>query len=380
MAISVLHVLHSFRAGGMENMIGQMAWQLAGHGLKVDVCALAGTDDFKSRLPPETRVWDLQKQRGLDLRCAMRLRRLIKEMKPDVIHSHNWNALVYTLLALGGARTPILHGEHALYYGWERSPWRLWLRRLFYARCDVVHTVSQGQVRDMTALGMTGRLDVRVIRNGVDTVKFSPQDKAPCRRSLGIPADGVCIGMAARYVPEKRHELLLQAFEIIGAARPDVSLVLAGAGGNCEAEVKKLVAGHPFAGRIFQLGHRNDMHAVYSALDLLVLTSTSEGMSNVTLEAMSCGVPVLMNEGCGSEELIHQGVNGETVVMESAADVADAACRLMDLPGGLDRMGRQARAGIEREYPLSKTASDYAEVYASLAARKAETHTQKKGD
>ena len=369
MGISVLHVLHSYRAGGMENMTGQMAWLLPGHGVGVSICALAGADDFKTRLPPDTRVWELQKQPGLDLRCAIRLRRLVQELKPDVVHSHNWNALVYSLLALGTSRTPLLHGEHALFYGWERSPWRLWLRKLFYARCDVVHTVSQGQVRDMAALGLTHKLDVRVIRNGVDTVKFIPQDKRACRHALGLPPNDLCIGMVARYVPEKRHALLLQAFERIAAACPQVSLVLAGAGGNCEAQIQELVAKHSYASRIFCLGHRNDMSVVYSALDLLVLTSTSEGMSNVTLEAMSCGVPVLMNAACGSEELILQGENGSAVQMENADDVAREVCRLVEQPALLSMMGQQARDGIEREQPLAKTAAEYAAVYAALAGK-----------
>ena len=350
-------------------MIGQMAWELSRSGFAVNVCALAGTDDFKSRLPPDTRVFDLQKRRGLDLRCAMRLRSLIHEMKPDVVHSHNWNALVYSLLALGTNRTPLLHGEHALFYGWERSPWRLRLRRLFYARCDVIHTVSQGQVRDMARLRLTKHLDVQVIRNGVDIQKFSPQDKISCRKRLGIPSDGICIGMAARFVPEKRHSLLLQAFEQIGAAFPQIRLVLAGAGGNCQTETRALVARHPFADRILELGHRDDMATVYNALDLLVLTSTSEGMSNVTMEAMSCGVPVLMNGNCGSEELISQGHNGHTAAMENAEGVAAAIGNLVAQPELLQTMGRQARAGIELEYPLAKTAERYASVYSALAGR-----------
>jgi len=360
----------------MENMIGQMAWELSRSGIAVNVCALAGTDDFKSRLPPDTCVWDLQKQRGLDLRCAMRLRSLIHEIKPDVVHSHNWNALVYSLLALGTNRTPLLHGEHALFYGWERSPWRLWLRKLFYARCDVVHTVSQGQVQDMARLGLTKHVAVQVIRNGVDTQKFSPQDKVSCRQRLGIPTDGLCIGMAARFVPEKRHSLLLRAFEQIGAIFPQVRLVLAGAGGNCQTETQALVAVHPHADRILQLGHRDDMSTVYNALDLHVVTSTSEGMSNVTLEAMSCGVPVLMNATCGSEELIHQGHNGNTAIMETAEDVTAAIGSLVAQPELLQVMGRQARAGIELEYPLAKTAAHYASVYSSLVRMK---QTSKEG-
>ncbi|WP_395731841.1 glycosyltransferase family 4 protein [Prosthecobacter sp.] len=364
-------MLHSFRQGGMENMIGQMAWRLSQSGFKVIVCALVGSDDFKHRLPPGTPVLELQKRPGLDLRCALRLRALIRELKPDVIHSHNWNALVYSLLALalGLNRTPLLHGEHALLYGWERSPWRLRLRRLFYARCDIIHTVSQGQINDMAALGLTRNLTLRVIRNGVDTLKFSSLDKEKCRLSLGIPPHAPAFGMAARYVPEKRHNLLLQAFLKIGKIFPTARLVLAGAGGNCEAATNELVTSHPFADRIIQLGHRDDMTTVYNALDLLVLTSTSEGMSNVTLEAMSCGVPVLMHATCGSEELIHPGRNGSLAAMTTADDVAAAITALLEQPDLLRTMGGAAREFIEQEYPLAKTAADYMAVYTALGGK-----------
>jgi glycosyltransferase involved in cell wall biosynthesis len=145
-----------------------------------------------------------------------------------------------------------------------------------------------------------------------------------------------------------------------------VNLVLAGAGGTCEQETKALAASHPLASRIFWLGHRDDMTTVYNALDLLVLTSTSEGMSNVSLEAMSCGVPVLMHDGCGSEELIREGLNGSAATMNNAAEVTAAVTGLMGNPGLLLRMGNSARAIIEREHPLSGTAADYAAVYRRL--------------
>jgi glycosyltransferase involved in cell wall biosynthesis len=369
MGISVLHVLHSYRPGGMENMIAQMAWLLPRPEFSVAICALTVADDFKSRLPQDTPVMELHKKHGFDLSCAGRLRRLVREMRPDVVHSHNWNALIYSILALGGGATPLLHGEHALLYGWERSPWRLCLRKTMYARCDIVHTVSEGQVREMSVLGLCGRTDLRVIRNGVDTVKFNLLNKVGCRAKLGIKNEGLCIGMVARCVPEKRHALLLEAFEKIGAAFPGVNLVLAGAGGTCEQEARALAASHPFAGRVFWLGHRDDMATVYNALDLLILTSTSEGMSNVSLEAMSCGVPVLMHDRCGSEELIREGVNGSAAPMNNAAEVTAAVSRLMANPGLLQRMGNSARAIIESEHPLTRTAADYAAVYRRLATQ-----------
>jgi glycosyltransferase involved in cell wall biosynthesis len=162
--------------------------------------------------------------------------------------------------------------------------------------------------------------------------------------------------------------LLLEAFENIAAAIPGVKLLLAGAGGTCEEETKAQAAGHAFASRIFWLGQRDDMTTVYNALDLLVLTSTSEGMSNVSLEAMSCGVPVLMHDSCGSEELIREGLNGCATPMNSAAEVTAAVTRLLKNPGLLQLMGNSARAIIESEHQLTGTSADYAAVYRGLAA------------
>lgn len=368
--LKVLHVMYSFRPGGMENMVAQMAWQLPVPEFMITICVLTSADHFKDRLPAGTPVVELNKKGGLDFSCVLQLRRLIHSLRPDVVHSHNWSALIYSILAIGGGRTPLLHGEHALLYGWERSTWRLRLRQALYSRCDVVHTVSRGQAAEINALGITRGVDLRVIRNGVDIQKFCPQDKARSREALGVHASGPCIGMVARCVPEKRHMLLLKAFEQTAAAFPEVTLVLAGAGGMCEAAVRAQVLEHPFACRIVWLGHRNDMPAVYRALDLMVLTSTSEGMSNVSLEAMSCGVPVLMHNACGSEELIVEGINGSAVPMENAGQVAVAIERLLSSPSHLKRMGQQAHEIVERELTLTQTASDYASVYNELARKR----------
>ncbi|WP_294233693.1 glycosyltransferase [Prosthecobacter sp.] len=353
----------------MENMIAQVAMRLPVPEFNVAICALTEADEFKDRLPPGTPVLEMRKKHGLDIGCVLRLRQVIKNLQPDVVHSHNWNALIYSILAIGGGRTGLLHGEHALLYAWERSPWRLRLRRALYTRCDVVHTVSQGQADEMTAFGICGGVELRVIRNGVDTRKFCPGDKTQSRAVLGIPAVGPCIGMVARCVPEKRHELLIEAFKEVAAAFPGATLVLAGAGGMCEPAVSAMIATHPFARRIIWLGHRNDMPAVYNALDLMVLTSTSEGMSNVSLEAMSCGVPVLMNHACGSEELILEGVNGRAAPMRNVHEVAAAITTLLASPEEMQRMGREARAMVELGHPLEKTAADYASVYRQLALR-----------
>lgn len=371
MGIRVLHVLHSFRPGGMENMVAQMASRLRSELLEIEIVALTSSDGFRGRLPDSVRVFELNKKAGIDLECVANLAKLVAERSPSVIHTHNWNSLVYTLMASVRGRVPILHGEHALLYQWERKSTRLLLRRLFYAWCDRVHTVSKGQARELEELGLLEGVDFGVISNGVDAQKFSPRNKDSSRASLGLPKDTqLVIGMVARCVPEKRHGLMIKAFEKLAAQFPSCVLVFSGAGGPCEAEIREKVKTHPFSDRIVWLGHREDMCSVYNALDLLVLPSSSEGMSNVSLEAMSCGVPVLMHDACGSEELIREGVNGFKASLDTVEELALALSRILTESHELQRLGQLARTVVLNEYSLDKTASEYARAYSLVASKK----------
>ncbi len=234
--LRVLHVLHAYRPGGMENMIAQMAWRLPNTKFEVAICALTKSDSFKERLPSGIQVFELFKPSGLSLSCFINLRRLIKNFDPDVIHSHNWDGLIYTWFASVFTDRVILHGEHAQLYQWERSMWRLVLRRTLYARCSLVHTVSNGQADELFHYGLTKCVDFKVIQNGVDTQKFSPVDKSSCRDHFGISKNSFCLGMVARCIADKRHYLLLEAFNELAPNFPELMLVFAGGGGTVSSK------------------------------------------------------------------------------------------------------------------------------------------------
>lgn len=374
MGLRVLHVVNAYQSGGMENMIAQMAWRLPDYQVSVGVCALTTMDTFKRRLPPEVETFELRKRPGFDLNCARSLRQLITHLKPDIVHSHNWNGLIYSVC--GTARTPyrLVHGEHAQFYEWEKSRVRLLLRTALYSQCDLVHTVSNGQAAELEQLNVIKASKISVVKNGVDTGKFTPTSKRATRQRLGINAEGLFMGMIARFVPEKRHKMLLEAFEIAGAMNTSLSLVLAGSGGMCEDDVRRQVAVHPFADRIYWLGHRSDMADVYNSLDLMILPSLAEGMSNVCLEAMSCGVPVIVHQACGANELIKSGSNGIVAKLDTSRSIADSILGILADPEELRNIAERARISIVHDYPIAKTADKYAEIYQQFAALKEPCH------
>ena len=367
--LRVLHVLHAYRPGGMENMIAQMAWRLDYDKFEIAICALTRSDSFKERLPSGTQIFELNKSPGLSFTCIFNLRKLINKYNPDVVHAHNWDGLIYSWLALAGTSRVILQGEHAQLYQWERSKWRLNLRRALYSRCSLVHTVSNGQAAELTDLGLAKNVDLKVIQNGVDTERFAPVDKDTCRTGFGISKNAFCLGMVARCIADKRHHFLLDAFNELAPDFPELMLVLAGAGGDCEKQILGLVKSHPYKERIHWLGHRNDMPLVYNLFDLFVLPSITEGMSNVCLEAMSSGVAGLVHEACGVDEIIQDGYNGFVRAMHTPQDLINSLRELIPNFAGLKMVGLNARSTAVKSYPLSRVERDYADVYRKLAGR-----------
>lgn len=359
----ILHVVHSYRLGGMENMIAQMAHRLTEDGFSIDICALTFADSFRTRLPDNVRVFELHRRRGIDFACILSVRALVKTLRPSIVHCHNWNGLLYSVAALAGTSTPLVHGEHAELYDWERVGWRLKLRSILYTRCDLIHTVSKGQVNELVSLGVTNGQVIKVICNGVDSDIFRPVNKEEARKLLCVPLSGRCIGMVARFVPEKRHQLMLEAFERLGELFPDLNFIIAGSGGECEETIKRMVENHCFRKRIFWIGGNERMVNVYNALDLVVLPSTAEGMSNVCLEAMSCGIPVLRHKLEGFDELIEEGHNGFVRNLSNCEALVDSISEILRDSYALKSCGLNARVSVEFGFRLDATAANYARLY-----------------
>ena len=173
-------------------------------------------------------------------------------------------------------------------------------RRILWAAGRAAHiiTVSAALQRRLIELGVPEE-KITVIRNGVDLEIFAPQDRAACRRALGL--QGPSLLMVGSLVALKGHRLVIEAL----AGLPDWSLMIAGEGperGALERQVKRL----DLSRRVRFLGTlaHEALPRLYSAADLLVLASSSEGIANVLLESMACGTPVVTTAAGGCAEVV----------------------------------------------------------------------------
>lgn len=359
----ILHVVNSLDPGGMENGVVNMAHLLEPRGFDIHVACLERRGVFADRLPQPGHVTVLGKTGGFSPRAVLRLAGEIARLRPDVLHSHNLGALIYSSLATcGGVRAALLQGEHSQLTAEELTPRRLRQRRLLYPSCCAVHTVSHPMREELLARGFSPE-KISVIPNGVDTVRFAPGDRRAARRMLGLPEDSVCLGVVGRFGPFKGHHVLLDAFDEIAPHLPAAHLVIAGTGGSEEATTRSRVLASPHAQRIHWLGYQSDPATCIRALDLLAIPSVNEGLSNVALEAMSSGVPVLGNVACGHEHIITSGRDGVIADLSTPAALATALTALLTQPARLVDFGEKARTKIIGHFSIGSMTDAYAALY-----------------
>jgi glycosyltransferase involved in cell wall biosynthesis len=365
--IRILHVVMSLDAGGMERVLVRVARELGPRGFDISVCGLERRGALAESFIAPERVVSLDKPPGRSFGAIRRLRRLICDTRPDLIHTHNLGPLIYAVAATaGGWLCPILHGEHCQLLGQGLRDPRLRLRRLLYYFCKRIHTVSEESRRELLNLGVPAAQVVAVV-NGVDTVAFAPGDRTAARQRLGLRQAGQVVAMSARLDPRKRHRLLIDAVARLVTQGRNLTLLLAG-DGALRPELEALARSRGAESRVCFLGFREDIQTVYQAADLVVLPSTGEGLSNAILESMACATPVLCHAACGCAEVVADGVDGWVRDIDSAETLAGLMVPLFDSPERLHEAGVAAREKMISRFAFQQTVAGYECLYRGIVS------------
>lgn len=368
--LRILHVQHSLDPGGMENGVVNVARALRPRGFEFHVACLSKSGDFADRLPDPRLVHALGKPEGFSLPTVLRLRRLIRRLDPDVIHSHNLGALIYTACATFFGRTrPVLHGEHGQPDDGPAAAKRNRQRMLFFKAARKIHTVSHGLFAHFLDAGFPASKMIALV-NGVDTTRFHAGDRARAREQLSLPADAPVLAIVGRLTVSKQHLLLFEALEEVVDSFPGTILLVVGDGGKDGAAIHQAARSSKVASQIRMEGFQPDPVPYYHAADLLVAPSRVEGLSNVVLEAMACGLPALLHDACGNRELIDHGRDGVVADLGSAAKLAGAIKELLADLGRLRDYGRNAREKAVGGFSLEGMAAAYEAIYRELAANR----------
>jgi glycosyltransferase involved in cell wall biosynthesis len=282
------------------------------------------------------------------LRCVREATDVLRAHRVSVVQYFEWRAGLIAIAAarrVGGCRLVAARRSVPKERGVQRA-----LAELVVRVADRI-VVNAEMLRPSGGAGQ--RTDV--IPSGVDTDRFAPgRDRAAAKTRLGLTPDTVVIGTVGRLEPRKGTDTLLDAVAALGAEHPHAALV---------ARAERL----GIAARVRFLGDRADVDEVLAALDLFVLPSRTEGMSNALLEAMAMALPVVATAVGGTPEVIADGRSGVLVAADDPAAMAAAIGRVLVDPARGRGLGEAARTVVEERYGARGMVRRLEGIYAKVA-------------
>lgn len=304
---------------------------------------------------------------SFSLRYLYQLVRIIRKNKIDVIQSHLFGSNVYCSLAGLICRVPVISVFHGAV---DINP----LSKLLHAKFSILNRgsakvvfVSQSLNDTISKSGMLARHKSVVIYNGIDTQLFHPQRSQHLKNQFGLGADDIVIGAMGNIRRPKGYDVLLHAAALLVKKSTRYKFMIAGDGsGRLYEDLLKLRDDLGLKAHVFFLGFQEDVAQVLNNFDIFLLSSTTEGFSIATIEAMACGLPVVVTRSGGPEEIVTHGENGLLVDVASAPQIADAIELIAHDAALRERLMHKARMDVVTKFSMDAMLRAYENLYAGL--------------
>ena len=367
----VVHVIHRLAIGGLENgLVNLLNHGLASRYRHAIIC-MTGFTDFRDRIEDaNVEVFAIHRKEGRDWGAQWRLFELIRRLKPAIVHSRGLSGLDSMLPALINGVPARIHGEHGRDMGDLDGSNRKgqWIRRLH--RPLVSHYIALS--RDLesyleTKVGVPSQR-ITQIYNGVNCHDFRPAsgERELLPETDFAPKGAFVIGTVGRMQPVKDQVNLTRAFIHLVAILPQeksrLRLVMVG-DGSLRAECEALLTQAGLRHLAWLPGARDDVAALMRGMDIFVLPSLAEGISNTILEAMASGLPTIATAVGGNPELVEDGVTGSLVPAANPIALAEAIKPYV-IDGELARRhGHASRRTAQARFSMEAMVNSYMQVY-----------------
>ena len=303
-----------------------------------------------------------------DARAAWALIQIVREYRPDIIHTHHSKAGVLGRSVAMLAGIPRVHTFHGHvfegYFSPRMSAAIVEAERLLASRTSRLIALGPVQRADLLGRGI-GRPDLfEIVPLGLDLDRFRSNDRGAARTQLGLPSDQTAIVMIGRLVPIKRVDRLLRAFAIAHDQRADIHLYVIGDGSE-RMGLERQAAAAGITDAVTFLGWRTDTESWYAAADIVALSSDNEGTPLTLIEAGAAGRPVVATAVGGVADVIRDGVTGLLIPVDDEPALAAALLRLIVDRDLAERFGRAAPAQVER-FGVARLVDDLERIYRQL--------------
>ncbi|HKP72260.1 MAG TPA: glycosyltransferase [Pyrinomonadaceae bacterium] len=384
MPTRILHVVTSLTSGGAERQLVDVVCNTSKTEFEHVVCHLRPQDFFAEQIRRAgQRVVGLNLTgKYLWLAAARRLVPVIREVRPDCVHTWLFDADLSARLAHLGARgVPLITSLQAPNYDPQTvrvanwSPIKInglrWLDKVSARWSNPSFVACSNFVRQstMARLGVAASR-IRVIYNSVDpnTLRCEPGEPPALRRSLEIPEDAFLYVTVGRLEPPKGHAYLVRAFAEVAATRPRAYLAIVGEG-PLASDLKGLAAQLGVADRLRLLGRRKDVGACLEMSDAYVFPTLFEGFGIALVEAMFKGLPSAASRVGPIPEIIEDGVSGLLFTPGSVEELRAAMETLYDDPARRRSLAEKGFSSARGRFHSELTIPQWESLYREVARR-----------
>ncbi len=375
--MKVFFLIRSLNYGGAQRQLVVLATGLAERGHDVSVVTYYPGAPLAEPLEAAgVSVRSLDKRGRWDIaRFFFRFVRLLRRERPDVLHAYLPTSNLFAVCAsiavpsmwvVWGVRAAEM--ELSAFDFWSRAPYAL--QRMCHRWVDLVICNSHAAAREMRRTGLGDR-NLAVVPNGFDTDRFRsyPEAGRRLRKSWGVADQAPLVGLVARIDPMKDHETFIRAVARVAEASSDARFICVGGGEPAARQrLQELADTLGLSNRLLWVGDINpgEMPAVYSALDLLVLSSIAESFPNVVGEALACGIPVVASDVGDVAELIDD--SGLIVGRRDAEALADGIRDILGRsPAAREALGQAGAARISRYYSRARMIDDTEQLLKAIS-------------
>ncbi len=365
--ISVLLVIDDLGRGGAQRQLTELVKAMPRDRFVLHVVSLSTTKcDYVEMIQRTGTPLTLIAQSGTwSWPTFFSLLRLVRRIRPQLVHTWLFTAGLYGRVAAWMARVPVIVSavrsvepdKPAHYVTIDRL-----LRRITQG-----FTVNARVIGDVVAAReRVSRAKIHTISNGIDLSVFDPTRVATgLRQHLQLPVHTPVVGIVGRLSPVKDHDTFLRAAALIAQQHPQVRFLIVGSGPLREP-LEQLARALGVASRAVFLDHHPDIPAVFAACSIAVVTSAYEGCCNAILEAMAMGKPVIATAVGGNPELVIDGQTGLLIPTKDPAALAQAVLGLLDDPDRCARMGQAGRRLVEEQFTLERLVAEMGQLYTRL--------------
>ena len=351
----------TWRGGQNQVLLTVLGLRALGHRSML-IAHAAG--ELRQRAQEGLELIPLAPKTEMDLNAAWRLSRLVKQLKPDVLHAHDPHGVAMAALALSMstqlAKPPLVAARRVDFHMKNNA-----LSRWKYRQVDCFICASEAIRRMVIADGVPAARAVTVYE-GIDLGHVDAAPPADLHAELWLPHQAPIVGNVAALVPHKGQRHLIEAAAIVVTKVPDARFVIAGEG-ELRPALERQIKDHRLEKHVFLTGFRPDILSIHKAFDIFVMSSVTEGLGTSLLDAMACGKPIVATTAGGMPEVVVDGRTGLLVPPRDHEALAEAIVRLLRDESARQEMAAAGLARVRSRFSAERMVQDTLEVYRRVA-------------